>query len=133
MVKLSSLLLTGNTSMKAACSPWILRFSGVTFNCRNSAMDDFCMSSSSGSGIMDGIREKDTFSKLILPRGGLLHFDSGAGFSEFLLHLFGLRFINALFDRLRSAFHKVLGFFQTETRKFAHHFNDRDLVRASGS
>jgi hypothetical protein len=40
--------------------------------------------------------------------------DGGAGFFELLLDLFGFLLGDVFLDGLRSAFHQVLGFFQTE-------------------
>ena len=112
------------------------------------------MSSNSGSGIMDGIREKDCLSKLILLirktcRNGrrgkaflavpspacpyelkLLNFNRRACVGELLLHFFGGCLVGAFFDGLRCAVNEIFGFFEAETGQFADHFNDRNLVRA---
>src|SRR5262245_35404470 len=58
----------------------------------------------------------------------LLNFDGGAGFGKFLLDVLGFVFGNALFDRLRGAFNKILSFLETQTGNFADDFDDADLV-----
>ena len=49
---------------------------------------------------------------------------------DFGLELLGFIFRNALLDRLRKPFHKILGFLQPQTRGAADNLDDGDLVVA---
>src|SRR5580700_2733101 len=60
----------------------------------------------------------------------LLDFDLGARVLELLLDGRGFFLVNALFDGLRSAVDKVLGFFEAEAGDFANRLDDVDLVAA---
>src|SRR5258708_16732785 len=60
----------------------------------------------------------------------LLNLDGCTRVGEFLLNCLSLFFRNGFLHRLRSSFHEVFGFLQTESRNLANDLDDVDLIAA---
>src|SRR5437660_12574520 len=60
----------------------------------------------------------------------LFHFDRCSSFRELLLNVLGFLLRHALFHRLGSAIHQILGFLQAQAGYFAYRLNHVNLVCA---